>query len=112
MVTCLTQPSAPTFTFSTFPRFFTQHDWLLFFIQPTWLLLLFFYNIFGVLQSILEAIRRLPSPAAHSSTRGGRVSKEIPLVASSELGNTFFGTEDQKLIEEQASLVYLKRWLD
>ena len=70
------------------------------------------YNIFGVLEGILEAIRRLPSPAAHSSVRGGRVSREIPLVASLELGNTFFGTEDQKLIEEQASLVYLKRWLD
>ena len=71
-----------------------------------------FYNIFGVLQCILEAIRRLPSPPAHSSTRGGRVNREIPLVASSEPGNTFFGTEDQKLIEEQDSLVYLKRWLD
>ena len=70
------------------------------------------YKIFGLLQDILEAIRRLPSPHAHSSTRGGRANREIPLVASSELGNIFFGTEDQKLIEEQASLVYLKRWLD
>ena len=70
------------------------------------------YNIFGVLRCILEAIRHLPSPPAHSSARGGRVNKEIPLVAFSELGNTFFGTEDQRLIEEQASLVYLKRWLD
>ena len=70
------------------------------------------YNIFGVLQGILEAIRRLPSPLAHSSARGGRANREIPLVASLELGNTFCGTEDQKLIEEQASLVYLKRWLD
>ena len=71
-----------------------------------------FVQHFFVLQGILEAIRRLPSPPAHSSARGGRASKEIPLVAFSELGNTFFGTEDQKLIEEQASLVYLKRWLD
>ena len=82
------------------------------FIQLTWLLLLFCTTFFGVLQGILEAIRCLPSPLAHSSTRGGRANREILLVASSELGNTFFGTEDQKLIEEQASLVYLKRWLD